>query len=998
MVDETDSGAGLESERLETADGLPAGERPATAPPTAIGSTLGEDAPAGRLAEADPRGLPPEIGRYRVIRKLGEGGMGVVYEAEQQSPRRRVAVKVIKGGEFVDDLRIRMFQREADTLARLKHPEIAAIYEAGRTGDGQHFFAMELVSGATLDAHLRARGPAVTALEIRYRLALFRKIAEAVHYAHQRGVIHRDLKPSNIVVSAEPGPGAGGADPASAASGAELPGIKILDFGLARITDVDVAATQITEVGVIRGTLPYMSPEQALGNTDAIDIRTDVYALGVILYQMLTGARPYDVSGASLLEAVRVICEQPPATLAQRWPDARRVDHDLETIVRTALAKDPGQRYASAAELAEDVGRYLTLQPILAREPSTLYQLRKLVERNTLAAALAGAAAVVLVAVAVVMTVMYRQASRNIQRALAAEAESAREAETARQVSSFMQTLFRESNPRERSGGAITAREILDQGAARVEAELAGQPVVQARLMNAMGSAYRDLGAYGPATRLLEGAVERARAALGPGTEETIRLELSLSALLVFTRQLPRAEEVDRSALAAARALPGDHALLIANAVNSLAHGLLESGKGYKEAEELLRPSLASQRLRPDHENEDFAQALMFVGWSLLGQGRFGEAAQHLRESLALRRRLHAGDHPSIPWTLNLLGITLRGTGDYDGAEAAFGDALEMNRRLFGDVHPEIAYNLEGLASVAARTGRYGLAVDLQRRSVAMRQQVLQADLPGLANGLNSLAVMLWEGGDLAAAGDALEEALPLSRKAHGDRHPAVAIVLSNIGEIDALRGDLAGAAARYREALEILRGALGPRDPRLLIPTANLAEVTRRRGDPSGAEEQLRPAVDVATATLKDSDDRLAEILTSHAKALLDLDKPGEARAAAERALALRSANLAAGDWKTADTRSVLGACLARQGERSDAETMLEEARSVHPAGARQADRALRRLASSGCGEPPPLGTERPPAAELAAAASRQAWFGRDGAPPSGEIVRRVRPESRRR
>jgi serine/threonine protein kinase/Flp pilus assembly protein TadD len=927
MDDETDPGLDLGQNQPETTSEPPASRRPAAAAPLAGGATLGPEETAFPERRIDLHEPAVRIGQYRILRKLGEGGMGVVYEAEQQTPRRLVAVKVIRGGEFVDDTRVRLFQREADTLARLRHPNIGAIYEAGRTEDGQHFFAMELVPGDTLSSHLLARGPATASAEIRYRLALFRKITEAVHYAHQRGVIHRDLKPSNIIVGPESEPESSSPSRESSTGSDGLPDIKILDFGLARITDGDVAATQITEVGMIKGTLPYMSPEQAQGNTDAIDIRTDVYALGVILYEMLTGARPYEVLSGSLLEAIRVICEQPPPPLARRWAGKHRVDPDLETIVRTALAKDPGERYGSAAELADDVARYLAVQPILARPPSTLYQLRKLVARNRLPAALAATAAVVLVGVAILMSVLYREANRNLRRANAAEAQSAREAETARQVSDFMQSLFRQSNPRERPGGAVTLHEVLDQGAARVEKELAGQPVVQARLMNAIGSAYRDIGDYGPATRLIEGAWRRMRAALGPGSEETIPLQLSLSALLVFTNHFARAEELSRDALAAARALPGDHLDLIADATNNVAHALLQRGSGYAEAEKLLRSSLAAQRQRPDHENDLFAQAQMMLGWSLLSQGKLVAAEKVLRESLALRRKIHHGDHPSIGWTLNLLGTTLAKRGDDKGAEGAFHEALEMNRRLFGDVHPEIAYNLEGLAGVALHRGEYDRAVELQRHALALRRKVLQTDLPGLMGSLNNLAVMLWDKGDYGSATGALEEAISVARTMPGEHDSTVAVLLNNIGEMDMLRGDVAGAAKHYRESLDMLRSRFGESSQHLLIPMTNLAEATRRSGDAAAAEKLLSAALAIAGKTVKDSDARLGKLLTDQAKALLDLDRPKEARAAAERALKIRGATLPPGDWQTAETRSVLGACLARQGEFSEAESALRTA-----------------------------------------------------------------------
>jgi serine/threonine protein kinase/Tfp pilus assembly protein PilF len=696
----------------------------------------------------DDRRLPDSAGDRRRRH-------GVVYEAEQQRPKRLVALKVIHGGRFVDDYQIKLFEREAQALARLKHPGIAAIYESGRTPDGQHFFAMELVRGETLKDYLEkaGRGGALTPTQLRERLAIFRKISDAVTYAHQRGVIHRDLKPSNIIIQRE-------FDSSDYLHEPQTPGIKILDFGLARITETDLAVATIgTEVGRIQGTLPYMSPEQVRGNPDEIDVRSDVYSLGVILSEMIAGRRPYDVHNAMLHEAVRVICDTPPEPLCRSWTGPKRLDRDLETIVEKTLEKQAPHRYQSVSALSEDISRFLTGQPILARPPSAVYQLRKLVVRHKVGFGFAASLVVLIAAFAIVMSIQAERIARERDRAN-------QEVETSGQVSDFLATMFEVSDPSEALGNKITAREILDKGAEKIKRDLKGQPLIQARLMNTMGRVYQNLGLYKDATPLITEALNTRRNLLGQEHPDLAESLDSLATLLYYKGEYKDAEPPYREALAMNRKLLGNEHAKVAENLNNL--GLLMEAMGkFDESESLLRQALAMRRKLLGAEHPDLLQSLNNLGLLLDSRRKFAEAEPILREALVLRRKILGNEHPFVANTLNNLAAVLHNKGDLQEAESLYREALAMRRKLLGDEHPAVAQSLNNLSSVLRKKG------------------------------------------DFKEAEKLLREALAINRKLLGDNHPEVANYVFNLGNLFAAQKDDKQAEQYFRESLEIRRKAL---------------------------------------------------------------------------------------------------------------------------------------------------------------------------------------------
>ncbi|MFC1540090.1 tetratricopeptide repeat protein [Gemmatimonadota bacterium] len=643
------------------------------------------------------------IGQYQILRKIGEGGMGVVYEAEQQHPKRNVALKVIRGGQFVDETTIRMFQREAQSLALLKHASIASIYESGHTDDGAHFFAMELVQGKPLNEWLAERpAGALTTTELRLRLGLLRQICEGVSYAHQRGVIHRDLKPGNILVLDDQ-------TDTSESKRYSGPGIKILDFGLARITETDVqAASMVTEVGTILGTLHYMSPEQVQGIPDNIDVRSDVYALGVLLYEILTGQLPYNIREAGFHDALGIILDSSPTPLSKLWVGDKKVDRDLEIIGLKALEKDPGRRYQSALALAEDIDHFLSNQPILARPPSTIYQLQKMVKRHTVPSVLAVVLAVLVVGFGFVSAAQARRIAQERDAANIARDES-------EAVTGFLTSTLASADPSE-GRRDLTVLEVLEVQENKIDTDFTDRPLIQARLHHTVGIVYHSLGKYSQAEEHLQQALEIRQRDLPELDLETLKTRYGLVKVYYDGGRIDEAEQSVIEVLDDCRKALGDNAYWTLTTMNVLAVIYLDTGR-IEEAEGIAREAVDRWLARRDagiitnrdekDEEEQRLTALNTMFGLYMSRGQFEQATPIAHELYESDLRNSGPESTYTLYSMHNLAYLYHLTKRYAQAESLYTETWELRKKLLGEDHTYTLATMGNLAELYAVQERW---------------------------------------------------------------------------------------------------------------------------------------------------------------------------------------------------------------------------------------------------------------------------------------------------
>lgn len=773
-------------------------------------------APGPAQVSADSRRWIPG---FVIERVLGEGGMGTVYLAEQEKPRRTVALKVVRAARMSGAM-LRRFEHEAEILGRLQHPGIALIYQAGTfdKGDGPvPYYAMELVEGPALNEAART-------MTLRRKLTLFARVCDAVQHAHQKGVIHRDLKPSNIHVDHSGQP-------------------KVLDFGVARLADPEQSEmTYHTAAGQLVGTLPYMSPEQVAGDPNDLDTRSDVYALGVILYELLTGRLPHEFSTPSLVDAVRTITESRIAPLSSFDPS---LDGDLQTIVGKALERDRERRYASAAELGADVERFLRDEPILARPPTRTYLIAKFVARNRPLVALAAAAAVALVAgvAGTIWQAVRATEGQRLAELRQGEAERARlvaqgALADAQAVTDFLTGMLSSVEPENARGQEVTVREILDHTAATIPA-LADRPRVELTVRNTLGSTYRALGRPADAMPHLEAAAALAVRVHGPESREALTVRRAIAVALSELNRPEEAEPMIRDAAAMLERTLGERAPETALALGDLGRVLIENGRN-EEAEATLRRSieLTTAALGPLYP--ELLTQKDHLGALLTDLGRFADAEAVLRDVLETRRQVHGPDSPMTAYSMTTLANALQKQGKHDETIALLTEALEIRRRCLPPDHPSLLINLANLATAMIGVGRTEESLPLLRETIERQRRVLGDDSPKVLASMGTLAYALEELGQLDEAESIYRRIVDISRAAGPGREVETITNFNNLAMLLWTRGKLDEAESVFAEVVDRATAALSHDHYLTAIFRNNYGALLTERGTLTLAEPHL--------------------------------------------------------------------------------------------------------------------------------------------------------------
>jgi len=776
---------------LDQACGCDAGLREdADALLRAEGCTAGVLSP-GALDEAivrslnDARGahagheMPDRIGPFRILGLLGEGGMGTVYRARQEVPvQRDVALKVIQGIGSAGVLA--RFESERQALAGMNHPGIARLLDAGSTTDGRPWFAMELIEGVPITTFARTERCGTDE-----RLRLLLDVCRAVRHAHRKGVIHRDLKPSNVLV----------------AMAQDRPVPKVIDFSIARALGESLVATEHrTRTGQMMGTVEYMSPEQARGDVRSVDTRSDVYSLGVLIYEVLTDRLPYDVAGRPLHEAVKAILEDPPWPLRRAGTSTRRINPDVETIVLKCLEKHPDRRYGSAADLVDDLERLLSARPILARPPSTFYNLRMLVRRHRVFFGFAAMTFVFLLGYGVTVSVELRIQSRERARAEESAGEARRAAAKAERINNFLQDLLTSPSPGD-MGRDVTVRAVLDRAGLTLEKSLADEPEARADAHRTLATTYCNLGDLDACMKHQEQALA-IRRSLHAGDDEDLAQDL-VDLAMIYAVMPGRAEDARRLGL-----------------------------------EGIAMWRRVTQEPRPE-----LAKALADMAWRLNLTLSRSERERMARESVAMWEALHGPEPWQMGEALHLLGLILHQEGKYREAEANVRRGVEILDRTLGPGH---AATIDARGDLGVTEldlpGMDDESLALLRDTLDRQRVILGPDHLMIACYARNLALWQLRHDRFEEAQRLFEEARGIFRRVYGDTHRDLAREAGHLAAVSHARGEYAAAEVHYREMMSQYERLGVPPDAVEAFHFALLLHTIGRDGE---SEALLRSALD---------------------------------------------------------------------------------------------------------------------------------------------------------
>ncbi|MFT3686065.1 MAG: serine/threonine-protein kinase [Phycisphaerales bacterium] len=792
-------------------------------------SVIDNDRIGSQLASAiaaDEGPLPEQIGQYRIVRLIGEGGMGRVFEAEQARPARRVALKVLRSG-FPTRQALQRFEREAELLARLQHPGIAQVYESGvfssiapsGAKSSHPFFAMELVRGVPLSEFARSKNPARAE-----RLELLATVCDAVHHAHLRGIVHRDLKPGNILVESD-------------AHGGQ-PRPKVLDFGVGRVLEEQAGGnvTLQTEAGQIIGTLSYMSPEQIAGTP--ADPRSDVYSLGVVLYELLTGRLPHDLATRSIVEAARTIQHDSPARPSAVVRDLRG---DLETVVLKAIERDPARRYASAADLADDLRRFMTNRPINARPPTRWYLFSTFARRNKGLVAGSAATLVALIAGLAVSITLYIQAKAAREAADISNAAASSARDRAEGINSFLVDDLLRIGAEDDDARAMKLYDAVKKAADNIDKRFDKHPETGSSVRSLVGSMLNRFGDYDAAIALHLKASEEMAARLGPDAKETLEARYSLALAYMGAAKHAEAEAVLRDLVDRRKRLLGEKDPRTQDAAAMLADALQSQGRS-EDAERVFKEAIPVLRDAGPAWASSLCNALGNYGSLLRNKGRLDEAEKTLEESIAVAKSLNRPLSPAVLMNSYGLAAIYFLSNRYDKCEQMLAEVIPSFRRAFGDQSYEVAMVLSMRGKNASRAGDLKHAEEYLVAAFEMGDRVLGRKRYETEQFNQSLVAFYRRSGDTVKLESALIRAVELRESIQGEpRHGSVLGVKEEYSSFLLSQGRSAEAKIVMEPVLQLAINYLSETDPvreRVFETAARCGlSLPPKEGKPSKAE-----------------------------------------------------------------------------------------------------------------------------------------------------------------